>query len=212
MPPKTSHRDGKSGTALHLMGGRAQTLLLWMCSRKAKRHPREMYLDIGCTASDIRRRQLANCGAWGDNPTSHRDGKFGIALHLMNGRVQALPAGGDNETRTRDLYVANVSLSQLSYTPNSAIFYHIFFENAILRANFFVIFSVCKDHFAGKQKKHLRLQVLLVGAGGFGPPKRDAADLQSVPFGHSGTLPNMLTQRNERKLLELVNGVEPSTC
>ena len=30
----------------------------------------------------------------------------------------------------------------------------------------------------------------LVGEGGFEPPKRDAADLQSVPFGHSGTLPN----------------------
>ena len=29
----------------------------------------------------------------------------------------------------------------------------------------------------------------LVGAGGFGPPKALPADLQSVPFGHSGTLP-----------------------
>ena len=30
---------------------------------------------------------------------------------------------------------------------------------------------------------------LLVEAGGFGPPKRNATDLQSAPFGHSGTLP-----------------------
>ena len=29
----------------------------------------------------------------------------------------------------------------------------------------------------------------LVGEGGFEPPKLSAADLQSVPFGHSGTLP-----------------------
>ena len=31
--------------------------------------------------------------------------------------------------------------------------------------------------------------VFLVGEGGFGPPKRNATDLQSAPFGHSGTLP-----------------------
>ena len=29
----------------------------------------------------------------------------------------------------------------------------------------------------------------MVGAGGFGPPKRNATDLQSAPFGHSGTPP-----------------------
>ena len=36
----------------------------------------------------------------------------------------------------------------------------------------------------------------LVEEGGFEPPKRDATDLQSAPFGHSGTPPFM----------ELVNG------
>ena len=30
----------------------------------------------------------------------------------------------------------------------------------------------------------------MVGEGGFEPPKAKPADLQSVPFGHSGTLPN----------------------
>ena len=30
---------------------------------------------------------------------------------------------------------------------------------------------------------------LLVGAGGFGPPKSVTTDLQSAPFGRSGTLP-----------------------
>ena len=29
----------------------------------------------------------------------------------------------------------------------------------------------------------------MVGRGGFEPPKRSAADLQSAPFGHSGTYP-----------------------
>ena len=33
----------------------------------------------------------------------------------------------------------------------------------------------------------------LVGEGGFEPPKAKPADLQSVPFGHSGTLPNPTT-------------------
>ena len=36
------------------------------------------------------------------------------------------------------------------------------------------------------------MQVLfLVGEDGFEPSKRNAADLQSVPFGHSGTPPDM---------------------
>ena len=30
---------------------------------------------------------------------------------------------------------------------------------------------------------------IMMGRGGFEPPKQDAADLQSVPFGHSGTSP-----------------------
>ena len=42
----------------------------------------------------------------------------------------------------------------------------------------------------------------MVGASGFGPLKSLTTDLQSAPFGRSGTLPYM----------ELVNGVEPSTC
>ena len=36
--------------------------------------------------------------------------------------------------------------------------------------------------------------VLLVGAGGFEPPKLKAADLQSVPIGHSGTRPYSVLQ------------------
>ena len=34
------------------------------------------------------------------------------------------------------------------------------------------------------------MSFILVGEGGFEPPKAKPADLQSVPFGHSGTLPN----------------------
>ena len=41
----------------------------------------------------------------------------------------------------------------------------------------------------------------LVGDGGFGPPKSVTTDLQSAPFGRSGNPP-----------LELVIGVEPTTC
>ena len=32
----------------------------------------------------------------------------------------------------------------------------------------------------------------LVGAGGFEPPKSKTTDLQSAPFGHSGTLPYLI--------------------
>ena len=37
-----------------------------------------------------------------------------------------------------------------------------------------------------------RSDLVLVGAGGFGPPKRNATDLQSAPFGHSGTRPYII--------------------
>ena len=42
-----------------------------------------------------------------------------------------------------------------------------------------------------KQKLQYPVRILefLVGAGGFEPPKLKAADLQSVPIGHSGTRP-----------------------
>ncbi len=40
-----------------------------------------------------------------------------------------------------------------------------------------------------KLKKALLAKCFLVGAGGFGPPKSLTTDLQSAPFGHSGTLP-----------------------
>ena len=36
-----------------------------------------------------------------------------------------------------------------------------------------------------------------MGGGGFEPPKQVAADLQSVPFGHSGIRPFALTSQND---------------
>ena len=47
---------------------------------------------------------------------------------------------------------------------------------------------------------------MLVGEGGFEPPKALPADLQSVPFGHSGIPPYNYAR------LELVDGLEPPTC
>ena len=47
-----------------------------------------------------------------------------------------------------------------------------------------------------KQKLQYPVRILefLVGAGGFEPPKLKAADLQSVPIGHSGTRPYSFLQ------------------
>ena len=41
----------------------------------------------------------------------------------------------------------------------------------------------------GGTYSNLRSPPLKVGGDGFEPPKRDAADLQSAPFGHSGNHP-----------------------
>ncbi len=35
-------------------------------------------------------------------------------------------------------------------------------------------------------------EIMLVEEGGFEPPKLKATDLQSAPFGHSGTLPYLI--------------------
>ena len=45
----------------------------------------------------------------------------------------------------------------------------------------------------------------MVGEDGFEPSKRNATDLQSAPFGHSGTPPYT-------NHMELVDGFEPPTC
>ena len=49
--------------------------------------------------------------------------------------------------------------------------------------------------------------LFLVEEGGFEPPKQVATDLQSAPFGHSGTLPYLI-----KKKVELAMGLEPATC
>ena len=53
--------------------------------------------------------------------------------------------------------------------------------------------------------RHLNCQPIVVGRGGFEPPKSKTSDLQSDPFGRSGICPLM-------KLLEPVIGLEPTTC
>ena len=55
--------------------------------------------------------------------------------------------------------------------------------------------------------EHLSILCLLVGGGGFEPPKSLTTDLQSAPFGHSGNLPYSLAE-----IVELVDGLEPPTC
>lgn len=44
------------------------------------------------------------------------------------------------------------------------------------------------------------LLATLVGTGGFEPPKLEATDLQSVPFGHSGiSPPNSIEKKSRRR-------------
>ena len=63
---------------------------------------------------------------------------------------------------------------------------------------------------AGLDKKsRSKERDFLVGENGFEPLKRSATDLQSAPFGHSGTLPYSVLRR---RLMELVDGLEPPTC
>ena len=48
----------------------------------------------------------------------------------------------------------------------------------------------CRTTLVRIQKQTLiRVSVFVVDGGGFEPPKAKLTDLQSVPFGHSGTRP-----------------------
>ncbi len=52
-----------------------------------------------------------------------------------------------------------------------------------------------------------------MGEDGFEPSKLEATDLQSAPFGHSGTLPYLVFRLSAApKKMELVDGLEPPTC
>ena len=53
-----------------------------------------------------------------------------------------------------------------------------------------------------------RISGVLVGEGGFEPPKSLTTDLQSAPFGHSGIPPYEIVCLS----VELVDGFEPPTC
>ncbi len=44
-----------------------------------------------------------------------------------------------------------------------------------------------------KKARHMSSFVYMVEGGGFEPPKAEPSDLQSDPFGHSGTPPNRVS-------------------
>ena len=56
----------------------------------------------------------------------------------------------------------------------------------------------------------VRFRFLLVGRGGFEPPKSKTSDLQSDPFGRSGICPYI--RCSSYFVVEPVIGLEPTTC
>ena len=76
-------------------------------------------------------------------------------------------------------------------TPNERSFHHETRIGNIHDNHHFILKWVAK--WVRANEKHPETYVsrcyFLVGAGGFEPPKLKAADLQSVPIGHSGTRP-----------------------
>ena len=75
---------------------------------------------------------------------------------------------------------------------------------ALIRAAFNLSNPPSKYPNAQKDQSK-RIGLFVVGEDGFEPSKRNAADLQSVPFGHSGTPPYSIIG------LEPVDGLEPPT-
>ena len=77
-----------------------------------------------------------------------------------------------------------------------ADFYPIFYPNRIVFEGVKQGFKVFSIKCERNKKNPRAIEALgfpvLVGAGGFEPPKSSTTDLQSAPFGHSGTLPYLL--------------------
>ena len=72
-----------------------------------------------------------------------------------------------------------------------------------------MILYLCVKKEKPNRHKVVRFRFLLVGRGGFEPPKSKTSDLQSDPFGHSGICPYLI---NARCVVEPVIGLEPTTC
>ncbi len=79
-------------------------------------------------------------------------------------------------------------------------------------------FCSAPNHNAEKAiaKNNVRTRTYLVGEDGFEPSKSKTTDLQSAPFGRSGTLPYLHWQQHvplpAALNVELVDGFEPPTC
>ncbi len=69
-------------------------------------------------------------------------------------------------------------------------------DNILTTNIYFLLVYFSASIFTQKSLAALENQELqdLVGAGGFEPPKSLTTDLQSAPFGHSGTLPYLLSR------------------
>ena len=79
-------------------------------------------------------------------------------------------------------------------------FAHIREANTSLRSNFTLRSKISlarKGKFHWKNPIAKAIGFFLVGEDGFEPSKRNAADLQSVPFGHSGTPPYKVVEMFE---------------
>ena len=74
-----------------------------------------------------------------------------------------------------------------------------------------ITFRVSGTH-RSKKPNARALGFFVVGEDGFGPSKSVTTDLQSAPFGHSGIPPYDVRAQTGELSMELVNGVEPSTC
>ena len=67
---------------------------------------------------------------------------------------------------------------------------------------------VAKHYFPHQQERPLEQQaLLLVGEGGFGPPKSETTDLQSAPFGHSGIPPYSVGSHRNNRIIADAAGI-----
>ena len=139
---------------------------------------------------------MGRYGAQGRNRTGEPLPYQGSALPtellgLISKRSQAGIGAGD-EDRTRDIQLGRLELYQLSYS-------RLFFLPAFRTS--------CESRRIPRRAQYgptlfppARTWKRLVVGGGFEPPKAAPTDLQSVPFGHSGTPPKRSTWSQRRDL------------
>ena len=119
--------------------------------------------------------------------------RHGHIQRILNPGAAFLPSRSSSSTQPVSMLNLQVLSSYFIIIPSKSCYWLTVYDKV---SEFYAVHGSLHSQTRRKRKIRTLLQSeigsdfsCLVGAGGFEPPKLKAADLQSVPIGHSGTRP-----------------------